>query len=138
MYPAHMKTLRVLVADDQAHVREGLRAVLCLAGNAGGCRIEVIGEARDGIEAVRQAQALRPDVILMDLEMPGMDGCEATRRIRDVLPAVRVVMLSIHGGTQARHRAANAGADRYVEKGSGLESLMQAILGIQTPDKGIE
>src|SRR5512139_1947253 len=91
---------RVLIADDNPQVRHELRTLLPLAGE-----IEVVGEAADGHEAIRLAQALRPEVILMDLEMPVLDGYEATRQIKAGAPSCRVVALSVHCYEAARQRA---------------------------------
>lgn len=123
-----MKTLRVLIVDDLPQVREGLRTLLKLAGKRLDLAIEMVGEAETGSEAIRQAQALRPDVVLMDLEMPGMDGYEATRQIKAALPATRVIILSIHSGEDAQQRAQAAGADGFVTKGERYEILLQAML----------
>jgi DNA-binding NarL/FixJ family response regulator len=126
-----MKIIRVLIVDDLPRVREGLANVLNLAGNSREHRVQAVGEAFDGYEAVRQAQRLRPDVVLMDLEMPGLDGYAATQRIKAVLPDVRVIILSIHNDAEVRQRARTAGADGYVEKGGRMEDLLSAIMSAQ-------
>ena len=113
---------RVLIVDDMAQVRQDLRTVLTLAGD-----IEIVGEAGDGLEAVGQAQALRPEVVVMDLEMPVMDGYEATRRIKALCPACRVVALTIHAGEAERQQALQAGMADVVVKGAPLEVLLRAI-----------
>ncbi len=113
---------RVLLVDDSAQVREGLRTVLTLAGD-----IEIVGEAGDGLEAVSAAQTLRPEVVVMDLEMPVMDGYEATRRIKAVWPACRVVALTIHAGEAERQRALQAGMAELIVKGAPLDELLRAI-----------
>ena len=123
-----MESIRVLIVDDLPQVREGLATVLKLAANRTSPAIEVVGEAQDGWEAVRKARALLPDVILMDLEMPGLDGYQATRRIKAERLAPRVIILSIHGGPQAQQRARAAGADNFVTKGDSYEVLLNAIL----------
>ncbi|MEJ2736360.1 MAG: response regulator transcription factor, partial [Anaerolineae bacterium] len=89
--------------------------------------IEIVGEAADGREAIRLAQALQPDVILMDLEMPVLDGYEATRQIKAVFPSCRVVALTVHGYEAARQKAVQAGADVFLVKGASVETLVQAI-----------
>ncbi len=94
-------------------------------------KIEVIGEACHGREAIQKARDLRPDVILMDLEMPVMDGYEATRLIKAELPSVRVVILSIHCGLEEQQRSREAGADCFITKGASYEILLNAILGIE-------
>ena len=119
-----MTPKRILIVDDVPQVREDLRTLLKLD-----CAIEIAGEAGNGLAAVSQTQALRPDVVLMDLEMPVLDGYEATRRIKALYPDCRVVALSLHSYATAREKAAQAGVDIFVEKGAPLETLVQAILG---------
>ena len=128
LYPFDMRTIRVLIVDDLPKVREGLSAVLTLAGSASEPRIEIAGEACNGNEAVQQARNLQPDVVLMDLKMPGLDGCAATQRIKAALPNVRVIILSIHSDAKEKQRARAAGADGYVEKGARLNELLLAVL----------
>jgi DNA-binding NarL/FixJ family response regulator len=113
---------RVLLVDDVAEVRQSLRTVLTLAAE-----VEVVGEAADGQEAVALAQALRPEVVVMDLAMPVMDGYEAARRIQAACPACRVVALTIHAGEPERRRALEAGMAGVVVKGAPLEALLRAI-----------
>jgi DNA-binding NarL/FixJ family response regulator len=93
----------------------------------------VVGEACDGAQAVRMAVEHSPDVVLMDLEMPGMDGYEATRRIKSQAHGVRahevrVIILSVHAGPEERQRALAAGADGFVMKGADYQVLLDAIL----------
>jgi DNA-binding NarL/FixJ family response regulator len=113
---------RVLIVDDSAQVRRELRILLPLAGD-----IEIVGEAPDGQEAIRLAQALQPEVVLMDLEMPILDGYEATRQIKAGSPSCRVVALTVYGDPASRNRAAQAGVDAFLVKGISVESLVQAI-----------
>lgn len=115
--------VRVLLVDDAARVRNELRQLLELSG-----AVQVVGEAGDGLEAVRLAAELSPEVIIMDLEMPGMDGFEATRQIKAYPPAPRVVILSVHEGL-AEQKAQAAGADSFVIKGTDYQILVNAILG---------
>ncbi len=117
-----MSALRLLIVDDAAQVRQDLRTALALAGG-----IDVVGEVSDGLEAVELAARLRPDVVLMDLAMPVMDGCEAARRIKEVRPSCRVVALTVHGDEGTRQEAFGAGVDDFVVKGSALETLLRAI-----------
>jgi DNA-binding NarL/FixJ family response regulator len=117
-----MKPIRVLIVDDTPQVCHDLHTLLPLAGH-----IEIAGEAANGQAAIEQAAALRPDVVLMDLEMPIMDGCEAARQIKAGHPACRVIALTIHDGGAERQRAAQAGVDAFVVKGAPLETLLQAI-----------
>jgi DNA-binding NarL/FixJ family response regulator len=113
---------RVLIADDNPQVRQELRTLLPLAGN-----IEIVGEAADGQEAVHMAKALQPQVILMDLEMPVLDGYEAARQIRAGSPACRVIALTVHGYEEARQKAMEAGVDVFLIKGTPLDTLVRAI-----------
>jgi two-component system, NarL family, invasion response regulator UvrY len=121
-----MTATRILIVDDALQVREELRKLLPLKGG-----IEVAGEAANGLEAIYQAQSLQPDVVLMDLEMPVMDGYEATRRIKALYPDCRVVALSLHGYAAARESAFQAGVDFFIEKGAPLDSLVQAIICVK-------
>lgn len=118
-----MKQTTVLIADDVAEVRRELRLLLSLAGP-----MRVVGEAASGTEAVALAESLRPDVVLLDLEMPGLDGFEACRRIKERRLAGAVVVLSIHADAESVRAARTAGSDEFVAKGSSLEALLAAIL----------
>ena len=117
-----MTRRRVLIADDNPQVRQELCTLLPLAGN-----IEIVGEAADGREALRLVQALRPEVVLMDLEMPVLDGYEATRQIKAGRPSCRVVALTVHGYEAARQKASQSGVDVFLVKGVSVETLVQAI-----------
>jgi len=90
--------------------------------------IEVVGEASNGLEAISQTESLRPDVVLLDLEMPVMDGFEAAKQIKARMPACRLVAFSIHSYPQARQKAVQAGMDGFLEKGAPLDSILQALL----------
>ncbi len=114
--------IRVLIADDVAQVRQELRVALALAGG-----IEVVGEAADGQQAVELTERLLPEVVLMDLEMPVQDGCEAARQIRARRPSCRVIALTVHGDEASHRRALAAGVDKFIIKGTGLEALIEAI-----------
>ena len=113
---------RVLIVDDSPQVRQELRTLLPLVGD-----IEIVGEAADGHEALRLAQALQPEVVLMDLEMPDLDGYEATRQIKASFPSCRVVALTVHGYEGARQKASQSGVDVFLVKGGSIETLVQAI-----------
>ncbi len=113
---------RVLIADDHALVREGLRAVL--EGEGG---IEVVGEAENGEEAVSCCAELLPDVVLMDVRMPRMDGLEATRRIKAQTPGVSVVMVTMHENPDYLLEAVRAGAAGYVLKDASGERIAEAV-----------
>ena len=114
--------IRVLIADDHAILRKGIRALLGTEPD-----IEVVGETADGLETVAQAEALRPDVILMDLVMPKMDGIEATRRITAEQRGVRVLVLTSFAADDKVFPAIKAGALGYILKDSGPAELVQAI-----------
>ncbi|KKK53349.1 hypothetical protein LCGC14_3095690 [marine sediment metagenome] len=106
-----MKKIRVLIADDHTLVREGLRALLEAQGG-----FEVIAEASNGHEAIERALEMRPDVILMDIGMPGLDGLEATRRIVKESPGIRVLVLTVHETEDYFFRALEAGAQGFLVK----------------------
>jgi len=114
--------IRLLVVDDQPAVRRGLRVRFHLEPD-----MQVVGEASTGREALTLAQTLAPDVVLMDLEMPGMDGIEATAALRTIVPQSVVVILSIHTERQTRIRAQAAGAVAFVEKRGTTDTLLAAI-----------
>jgi DNA-binding NarL/FixJ family response regulator len=117
------RRVRVLLVDDSARVRHELRQLLELSG-----ALQIVGEAGDGLEAVRLAGEIAPDVVVMDLEMPVLDGCEATRRIKARRHAPRVVILSVHAGAGEGERLRAAGADGFVVKGASYQILLSAIL----------
>jgi DNA-binding NarL/FixJ family response regulator len=117
-----------LLVDDALEVRHDLRTVLTLAGG-----IEIVGEAGDGAQAIAQAQALLPDVVLLDLEMPVMNGYDAARRLKTLCPACRVVALTMHGGQAERRRALAAGCDAFIVKGAPLQALVDAICASPRP-----
>jgi DNA-binding NarL/FixJ family response regulator len=114
---------RILVVDDDPLYTEAAVAIL---GHDG--RVEVVGCASDGREAVERALVLQPDVVLMDIQMPLLDGIEATRRLRRVLPSVRIVLVSSSTSTVDRRRAREAGAFAAIAKGLGTDALVEAAL----------
>jgi CheY-like chemotaxis protein/anti-sigma regulatory factor (Ser/Thr protein kinase) len=118
-------TLKILIVDDHAAVRRVFRDVLQE-------RLElcVVGEASNGIEAIAQAHVLRPDVILMDISMPQMDGVEATRRIRAELPTIQILGLSMQVRTETRHPIEHAGASGFFIKGADTQRLIDHLLDI--------
>ncbi len=121
------QSLKVLIVDDLPQVREGLAIVLGLAGPMDEPGIEIAGKAENGVEAVRLARELHPDVILMDLEMPELDGLAAARRVKLMAPDIRIIALTIHGDPETRQKARQAGVDAFVEKGAPIEELIRAI-----------
>jgi DNA-binding NarL/FixJ family response regulator len=117
-----MERIRVLLADDHMIVREGLRALLEAEGD-----IDVVGEAQTGRQAVRLTTRLRPDVVIMDIAMPLLNGLEATRRIRKVAPASKVLILSAHGDDIYVEQATRVGAAGYLIKQTSAHLLAKAI-----------
>jgi DNA-binding NarL/FixJ family response regulator len=115
------KTIRLMLADDHRMLREGLRRSMADQG------FDVVGEARDGEEAVRLAEDLQPDVILMDVTMPEMDGVEATRQIKQDRTDVRIVMLTMHADQEVLASAIRAGASGYLVKDCSTEEIASAV-----------
>lgn len=114
--------IRVLLVDDHAMFREGVRSLL-----EGEPDLEVVGEVEDGRQAVQTALTLAPDVVLMDITMPQLDGIEATRQIRSQNDAIKVLILTMHDNEDVFFRSISAGASGYVLKRSGGVELMSAI-----------
>lgn len=114
--------IRVLIADDHLVVREGLHTILEVSGD-----IEPVGEAANGAEAVRLTGELSPDVVLMDLRMPGMDGIEAIQEIKDRYPAVEIVILTTYDDDEYIVQGLRAGARGYLLKDTGRQALFEAI-----------
>jgi len=125
--------IRVLIVDDIPQVRQELATMLKLASKNTSPQIEIVGDAQNGEEAIHQSQQLCPDVILMDLEMPILNGFEATRLIKSTQQSIRVIILSIHAGPEEQKLAQAAGADAFVIKGSSHDALMNAILSRYPP-----
>ena len=118
---------RILLADDHQIVREGLRA---LVDNEPG--MQTIGEAADGREAVKLALALKPDVVIMDVAMPGLNGIEATHQIVTENPGVRILALSMHSGNRFVEQILKAGASGYVLKDKAFEELASAVVTVMS------
>jgi two-component system response regulator NreC len=116
------ETIRVLICEDHALFREGLRAIL-----RDHTHIEIVGDATTGREAVEKAKRQRPDVVLMDLEMPEMSGLEATRRIVQADPVVKVLVLTLYDDEEVVARCLDAGAAGYVLKDGPSDQLLQAM-----------
>jgi DNA-binding NarL/FixJ family response regulator len=116
---------RVLIADDHALMRYGLRALLEANG------AEVVGEAAEGREALRMALEAKPDIIIMDVTMPGMNGLEAAAALHSKCPRTRVIILSMHADSEHVHRAFAAGASAYLIKGSASEEVIAAVRAVQ-------
>ncbi len=117
--------IRVLLADDHAMMRDGLQALLLTAPD-----IEVVGSVGNGRDAVSQAISLKPDVIIMDVTMPEMNGIEAATLLRDKHPEIRIVMLSMHSSSEHVYRALNAGATGYLLKESAGEEIVTAVRAV--------
>lgn len=125
--------IRVLLCDDHVVVREGLQKLL--AGFPG---VQVVGKAADGVEAVEAAAALAPDVILMDLAMPNLDGVEATRRITERWPGIRVLVLTSFAEGDRVRAAIDAGAAGYVLKDTAPDELIRAIESVTRGEAPID
>ena len=120
-----MKSIRVLLADDHALVRAGIRSLLEQAGH-----VEVVAEADDGHQAVQLVEVHHPDVVLMDVSMPRLNGLEATRRVVEAHPTVRVLMLSVHSLEEYIWQALQAGASGYLLKNASAAELELAVTAV--------
>ena len=116
-----MPPIRVLLVDDHQVVREGLKRMFELLED-----IKVVGEAADGREAIAQAERLVPDIVLMDIKMPEMDGIEATRRLKETMPQVNIIMLTLYDGEHLT-QSVEVGASGYILKDASQEELVKAI-----------
>ncbi len=114
-------SIRLMLADDHRMLREGLSRSMTEHG------FDVVGEARDGVEAVNMAYSLNPDVILMDVTMPEMDGVEACRQVRAAVPGTRIVMLTMHADQEVLANAIRAGACGYLVKDCSTEEIASAV-----------
>ncbi len=124
--PNARKKIRVLIVDDHTIVRQGLRAILEAEPD-----IEVVGEAADGREAVKKVAALAPDVVVMDVSMPRMNGLEATARIIKEQPGTRIVALTMHGSEEYVYSCLKSGARGYLLKESASSDLVEAIRAVK-------
>ena len=119
-----MKQVRVLLADDHSLFREGLAGIISAQPD-----MQVVGEAGDGLEAFVKAQELKPDLILMDVQMPGMDGIEAVRQVKQVLPETIIVMLTVRGDDDMLFEALKNGAQGYLLKEIRSQALLEMLRG---------
>ncbi|MCZ2123461.1 MAG: response regulator transcription factor [Anaerolineales bacterium] len=117
-----MKPARILLADDHILFREGLAGIINAQAD-----LQVIGEANDGLEALVKAQELKPDLILMDVQMPGMDGIEAVRQIKQALPEISIVMLTVRGDDEMLFEALKNGAQGYLLKEIRAQALLEML-----------
>src|ERR1700682_2405785 len=120
-------TIRVLIADDHSLVLDGLRAALGLAPD-----INIVAQARTGHEAVRHAINLRPDVAVMEVALPEVNGIDATHKIRQACPSCKVVILSMYAAAEYVYRALRAGADGYIVKAADSSEVAKAIRAVHT------
>jgi DNA-binding NarL/FixJ family response regulator len=119
-----MTRARVLLVDDHALLREGLAGIIAAQPD-----LEVVGQAGDGLEAVVMAQALQPDLVLMDVQMPALDGIEAARQIRETLPATTIVMLTVRDDDEKLLEALKAGAQGYLLKDIHSREMLAMLRG---------
>ena len=122
-----MEKINVLIADDHADFREGLQALLGSVAD-----LELVGEATSGDEAVGLAARLQPDVILMDINMPGLNGIEATRRILHTSPHISILMLTMFEDDDSVFAAVRAGARGYILKGARKAEILRAVYGVSS------
>lgn len=116
--------IRILLCDDQTILLEGLRGILKTAPD-----IEVVGEANNGLQALEQIERLKPDVVLMDLKMPVMNGIQATKAIREQYPSIKILVLTTYNADEWVFEAIRAGAHGYLLKDTPREGLLEAIEG---------
>ena len=127
-----MRPLRLLLVDDHALFREGLISLLSYQGD-----FSVVGEAEDAESALDQARALEPDIVLMDVELPGEDGVTVTQRLKMELPAVTVVMLTVHDDSQTLFEAIKAGAQGFLVKNVRSRELLDHLRGLARGEAAI-
>jgi DNA-binding NarL/FixJ family response regulator len=125
--------VRILIADDNEMVRRGVTRILSSVTD-----LQVCGEARDGSEALRKARELLPDLIILDISMPGINGAEAARRLRQEVPRAKILVISQHDPIQLLPRVIEAGAHACVDKGRLSTDLLVAIQGVMATPGAIE
>lgn len=124
-----MQKIRVLIVDDHTIVRDGITALLAIAGD-----IEVVGEAENGLEALKMVRELLPDVVLMDISMPVMDGLESTRRINKEFPRIKVLVLTQHDDKEYVFPVIEAGASGFISKVAASSELVAGIRAVSQGD----
>ncbi|MBI5034045.1 MAG: response regulator transcription factor [Chloroflexi bacterium] len=122
-----MERIRILIADDHALFRDGIHALLASLSD-----VQVVGEASTGEDAIAQAATLQPDVILMDIQMPGINGIEATRRILHTSPHIGIIVVTMFEDDDSVFAAMRAGARGYILKGAGQAEMLRAIRAVAT------
>jgi len=127
---SHVEPISILLADDHTLVRAGIRALIEQLRT-----VKVVGEAKDGREALRLVKERKPDLILMDVAMPGLNGLEATARVSKEFPDVRVIILSMYANEEYVREAINAGASGYLVKRSAATELERAITAVARGEK---
>jgi DNA-binding NarL/FixJ family response regulator len=127
-----MSRIRMLLVDDHILFREGLAGIIALQPD-----MEVIGEASDGLEAIVKAEELKPDLVLMDIKMPGVDGLEATRQVKLKLPDTRVVMLTVRDDDEQLFEAIKNGAQGYLLKNIRSRELLEMLRGAMQDEAAI-
>jgi DNA-binding NarL/FixJ family response regulator len=127
-----MRPLRLLLVDDHALFREGLIALLSYHDD-----FAVVGEAEDAESAIKQAHALQPDIVLMDIELPGEDGVRATQRLKLEMPDLTIVMLTVHDDSQTLFEAIKAGAQGYLVKNARSHELLEQLRGLARGEAAI-
>jgi DNA-binding NarL/FixJ family response regulator len=123
--------IRILLVDDHQILREGIRRGFESAGH------EIVGEAANGAEGVERAIETRPEIVLMDLSMPVMDGVDATRAIRGKLPDTQVVVLTMHDDVSRTRQALDAGANGYLSKGSSFSDVLATVEAVAAGETGL-
>jgi len=117
-----MKNIKILIADDHEVVRDGLKNILLTLGN-----ISVVGEVANGEDAVNQYNTLKPDLVIMDISMPGMNGIEATRIIKENDPEAKILVLTMHDNQEYLNQIIRSGAKGFVLKNTDKDELLQAV-----------